>query len=314
MKDYINNQHRYYTLDYYYKNKYNSKVFKVALNGNFTCPNRDGKISHNGCIFCSESGSGDFAGDKELPLIDQFNQVKNILLNKWPKAKYIPYFQANTNTYGPIEKIKKLFDEAITLDDDIVSISIATRPDCISDETLLYLNELNNQIPVTIELGLQTIHDSTAKIINRGYKLEVFEECVKRLRKYNIETVVHIINGLPFEIKNMMLDTVKFLNKLDIQGIKIHSLFILKNTELARMYLNNEFNILSLDEYVDITVEQLALLRDDIIIHRINGDAPRDLLIEPQWSLKKLVVMNEIDKQMKERNYYQGCKYKNESL
>lgn len=308
MKDYINNQHRYYTLDYYYKNKYNSKVFKVALNGNFTCPNRDGKISTLGCIFCSESGSGDFAGDKELPLKEQFEQVKAILLKKWPKAKYIPYFQANTNTYGPISKLKSLFNEAVTLDNDIVSISIATRPDCLSNETIEYLNELNQIKPVTIELGLQTIHDSTAKVINRGYNLNVFEDAVKRLNKYNIEIVVHIINGLPFETKDMMLDTVKYLNNLNIHGIKIHSLFILKNTKLAEMFLNNEFNILTMDEYVDTTVEQLAIIRDDIVIHRINGDAPRDLLIEPQWSLKKLVVMNEIDKKMKERNYYQGCK------
>ena len=308
MKDYINNQHRYYTLDYYYKNKYNSKVFKVALNGNFTCPNRDGKISTLGCIFCSESGSGDFAGDKELPLKEQFEQVKAILLKKWPKAKYIPYFQANTNTYGPISKLKTLFNEAVTLDNDIVSISIATRPDCLSNETIEFLNELNQIKPVTIELGLQTIHDNTAKVINRGYNLNVFEDAVKRLNKYNIEIVVHIINGLPFETKDMMLDTVKYLNKLNIHGIKIHSLFILKNTKLAEMFLNNEFNILTMDEYVDTTVEQLAIIRDDIVIHRINGDAPRDLLIEPQWSLKKLVVMNEIDKKMKERNYYQGCK------
>lgn len=308
MKDYINNQHRYYTLDYYYKTKYNSKVFKVALNGNFTCPNRDGTISHNGCIFCSESGSGDFAGDKELPLREQFDQVKSILLNKWPKAKYIPYFQANTNTYGPLSKIKRLFDEAITLDNDIVSISIATRPDCITDDVLEYLGELNKKIPVTIELGLQTIHNHTARLINRGYELDVFYDCVKRLNKHNIEIVVHIINGLPLETKEMMLDTVKYLNNLDIHGIKIHSLFILKNTKLAEMFLNKEFNILTMDEYVDITTEQLAIIRDDIVIHRINGDAPRDLLIEPLWSLKKLVVMNEIDKKMKEKNYYQGCK------
>lgn len=308
MKDYINNQHRYYTLDYYYKTKYNSKVFKVALNGNFTCPNRDGTISHNGCIFCSESGSGDFAGDKELPLREQFDQVKSILLNKWPKAKYIPYFQANTNTYGPLSKIKQLFDEAITLDNDIVSISIATRPDCITDDVLEYLGELNKKIPVTIELGLQTIHNHTARLINRGYELDTFYDCVKRLNKHNIEMVVHIINGLPLETKEMMLDTVKYLNNLDIHGIKIHSLFILKNTKLAEMFFNKEFSILSMDEYVDITTEQLAIIRDDIVIHRINGDAPRDLLIEPLWSLKKLVVMNEIDKKMKEKNYYQGCK------
>ncbi len=314
MKEYINNQHRYYTLDYYYKTKYNSKVFKVALNGNFTCPNRDGTISYNGCIFCSEKGSGDFAGDKNLSLKEQFDRIKNILLNKWPKAKYIPYFQANTNTYGTLKKIKTLFDEAITLDDDIVSIAIATRPDCICDEILDYLNNLNKKIPVTIELGLQTIHEKTATLINRGYQLNVFEETIKKLNQCNIDIVVHIINGLPHETKDMMLKTVKYLNTLNIQGIKIHSLFVLKNTKLADMYLNKEFSMLEMNEYIDITVEQLAIMRDDIVIHRINGDAPKDLLIAPLWSLKKLVVMNEIDKLMKAKNYTQGCKYKKESL
>ena len=180
-----------------------------------------------------------------------------------------------------------------------------------TDELLEHKNplgELNKKIPVTIELGLQTIHNHTARLINRGYELDIFDDCVKRLNKHNIEIVVHIINGLPLETKEMMLDTVKYLNNLDIHGIKIHSLFILKNTKLAEMFLNKEFYILSMDEYVDITTEQLAIIRDDIVIHRINGDAPRDLLIEPLWSLKKLVVMNEIDKKMKEKNYYQGCK------
>lgn len=308
MKDYINNQHRYYTLDYYYKNKYNSKVFKIALNGNFTCPNRDGTLSTKGCIFCSEKGSGDFAGDKELPLSKQWDEIKAIMLKKWSNAKYIPYFQANTNTYGPLDKIKKLFDEAITLDKNIVAIDIATRPDSISQETLNYLSTLNQKIPVIIELGLQTIHDDTQKIINTGYTLKQFVNCVEKLRSANIEVVVHIINGLPFETKDMMLETIKFLNTLDIQGIKIHSLFVLKNTELEKMYKNAEFKLLELDEYVDIVTEQLALLRDDIVVHRINGDAPRSSLIAPLWSLKKFVIMNEIDKEMKKRNYYQGCK------
>lgn len=308
MKDYINSQHRYYTLDYYYKQKYNSKVFKVALNGNFTCPNRDGTISKDGCIFCSASGSGDFAGDKNKPLKIQFEEIKEILHKKWKDAKYIVYFQANTNTYGPISKLKTLFNEAITLDQNIVGINIATRPDCISNETLDYLSELNKKIPVVIELGLQTIHESTAKLINRGYELNVFVDAVKKLKDKNIEVVVHIINGLPHETKDMMLQTVKFLNDLEIDGIKIHSLFILKDTKLAKMYFNNEFTVQSLEDYVDVVTEQLALINENIIIHRINGDAPRDLLIEPQWSIKKLVVMNEIDKVMKQKNYYQGIK------
>lgn len=308
MKDYINSQHRYYTLDYYYKQKYNSKVFKVALNGNFTCPNRDGTISKDGCIFCSASGSGDFAGDKNKPLKIQFEEIKEILHKKWKDAKYIVYFQANTNTYAPISKLKTLFNEAITLDQNIVGINIATRPDCISNETLDYLSELNKKIPVVIELGLQTIHEPTAKLINRGYELNVFVDAVKKLKDNNIEVVVHIINGLPHETKDMMLQTVKFLNDLEIDGIKIHSLFILKDTKLAKMYFNNEFTVQSLEDYVDVVTEQLALINENTVIHRINGDAPRDLLIKPQWSIKKLVVMNEIDKVMKQKNYYQGIK------
>lgn len=306
MKNYINNQHSYYTLDFYLKEKYQSKVFKVALNGNFTCPNRDGKVAYGGCIFCSDSGSGDFAGNKEDSLFKQFNTVKEIISKKWPNSKYIAYFQANSNTYAPLSKLKSLYDEALNLHKDIVGLDIATRPDCISDECLNYLSILNKKTNITVELGLQTIHENSQKYLNLGYDTTIFDECVKRLRKENIEVVVHIINGLPFETKEMMLDTIKHLNSLDIQGIKIHSLFVLKGSVLAKHYLNNEFKLLNLDEYVDIVCEQLAILRDDIVVHRISGDPPKDLLLDPTWSLKKFVVMNEIDKEMKKRKYYQG--------
>jgi radical SAM protein (TIGR01212 family) len=302
-------QHRYYTLDLYLKQKFQSKVFKVALNGDFSCPNRDGTISNLGCIFCSEKGSGDFAGNKHEPLQLQFTNVKTIIHNKWKDALYIAYFQANTNTYGSIDKLKQLYEEAINLDPKIVAISIATRPDCLDAMTIEYLAELNTRIPVWIELGLQTIHQETADFINRGYNLEVFENAIKLLRTNNIETIVHIINGLPYETKSMMIDTVNYLNKFDIQGLKIHSLFILENTILGSIYQTNPFEILTMEEYVDIVCEQLALLKPHIVIHRINGDAPKDLLIAPLWSQKKLVVMNEIDKEMKKRNYYQGSKY-----
>lgn len=313
MKEYITNQHRYYNVDFYYKSKYNSKVFKVALNGNFTCPNRDGKLSTKGCTFCSDLGSGDFAGNRNHSLQDQFKTVKDMMLLKWNKAKYIAYFQANTNTYAPISKLKDLFEQALLLDKDIVCLDIATRPDCISEETLNYLGELNTRTDVVVELGLQTMHDTTAKKINRGYKLDVFIDAVKRLRSKNIEVIVHIINGLPNETKDMMIETVKFLNTLDIQGIKIHSLYILKGSVIEEQFKNKEFEMLSLNEYVDIVCEQLANIKDDIVIHRINGDAPRNLLVEPRWSLKKLVVMNEIDKEMKKRDYYQGSKLEKES-
>ena len=311
MKEYINSQHRYYSLDYYLKNKYKSKVFKVALNGNFTCPNRDGKISHQGCIFCSPSGSGDFAGNKKDTLEIQFKTVSSIIHQKWQDAFYIVYFQANTNTYKPLNELQEMFEKAIKLDPKIIAISIATRPDCLPDDVLEYLNDLNKRIPVWLELGLQTSNDNTAKFINRGYDLDVFIDCVKRIRKYNIETIVHIINGLPFETENDMYETVRFLNSLDIQGIKIHSLFVLENTPLAKVYQEENFKMLTLEEYVKITAEQLAILRDDIVIHRINGDAPKDLLIAPLWSIKKLVVMNEIDKYMRNNQLYQGKYYKN---
>lgn len=314
MEEYINTQHRYYTLDYYLKKRFNSKVFKVALNGNFTCPNRDGTISTTGCIFCSKEGSGEFGGKRNNPLEKQFEEVKNIISLKWKDAKYIAYFQANTNTYGPIEKLRKIYYEAINLNKDIVAISIATRPDCLSEEVLNLLEEINKIKPVWIELGLQTTNEETALLINRGYKLNVFDEVVKSLRKRNIETIVHIINGLPYETKNDMLNTINHLNNLDIQGIKIHSLFILKNTPLEKLYNEKKFHVLTLDEYTDIVSSQIASLRSDIVIHRINGDAPKDDLVEPTWSLKKLVVMNEIDKKLKTNNLYQGINYKKNLL
>lgn len=306
---YFTDQHKYNSLDQYLKETYNSKVFKVALNGDFDCPNRDGLISKHGCIFCSEKGSGDFAGNKEDTLQTQFDTVRNIIHLKWPDAKYIVYFQANTNTYGSLNKIKNLMEKAISLDKNIVALSIATRCDSISDEVLDYLAELNTRIPVWIELGLQSIHSESLRSMNIGYTVKQFDEAVTRLRNNNLCVIAHIINGFPNETKEMMLDTVRHLNLLDIQGIKIHSLFVLQGTILGNIYQNNSFRILELNEYVDIVCEQIAILKDNIIIHRINGDAPRQDLLAPMWSIKKLVVMNEIDKEMKVRNYFQGCKY-----
>lgn len=311
--NYFTSQHKYNTLTEYLEKRFNRKIFKVALNGNFTCPNRDGKISTKGCIFCSPSGSGDFAGNRFDSLSKQFDDVSTMIHKKWPNAGYIAYFQANTNTYKPLNELKQLFEEAITLNENIVAISIATRPDCLSDEIIEYLSDLNKRIPVWIELGLQTINEETAVLINRGYTLDVFDDAVIKLRNHNIETIVHIINGLPHETETDMLDTVQYLNKFDIQGIKIHSLFILKGTPLEEYYYETNFKVLSLEEYVTITSKQIALLKNNVIIHRINGDAPKDLLIEPLWSLKKLVVMNEIDKYLKLNNLYQGIHYNKQS-
>jgi radical SAM protein (TIGR01212 family) len=308
----MDNNKRYNSIDRYYKAKYGQKVAKISLNGDFSCPNKDGTKGYGGCIFCSK-GSGEFAGDKKLNIIEQFYQIKEVIDKKWENALYIPYLQANSNTYGTLEKLKSVYEPLTTLD-NVVGISIATRADCFNDEIYNYLNELNKKIPVQIELGLQTIHDKTAKLINRGLELKEFELCVQKLREINIEVVVHIINGLPYETKDDMLETVKYLNKLDIQGIKIHSLLVLRNTHLEDLYEKEQFHILTLEEYVDITVSQIELLRNDIIIHRVGADSSLEELIAPLWTRKKLVVMNEIDKLLRKKDTYQGIFYNSGQL
>ncbi|MBQ8472873.1 MAG: TIGR01212 family radical SAM protein [Bacilli bacterium] len=301
----FSNNLRYYTLDTFYKEKFNSKIAKVSLNCNFTCPNRDGTKGVGGCIYCSSLKSGDFAGDKEKDIVEQFNDIKLIMLNKWKDAKFIGYFQAGTNTYASVDKLKSVFEPILKLD-NVVGLNIATRPDSITDECLNYLSDLNKKTYLTIELGLQTIHDKTSELINRCHTLDEFKNMVLKLRERNINVVVHIINGLPYETKEMMLETVKYLNNLDIQGIKIHMLHILKNTKIAEMYEKEKFHILTKEEYIDIVVSQLELLRDDIVIHRITGDPKVDDLIEPTWLVKKFVVLNDILKEMKRRDTYQG--------
>lgn len=302
---YSNSNKRYYTLDYFYKEKFKSKVFKISLNAGFSCPNKDGTRGYGGCIYCSKLGSGDYAGEKDKSLVEQFNDVKNIMLHKWPDSKYIVYFQANTNTYAPVNVLKEKYESVLFLD-NVIGINIATRPDSISDECLEYLEELNKKTYLTVELGLQTIHDETSKLINRGHDLKCFEEMVKKLRERNINVVVHIINGLPYETKEMMMSTAKYLSNLDIQGIKIHMLHILKDTALANLYEKEKFHVLTREEYVDIVCSQLEILREDIVIHRITGDPNPDDLIEPKWLIKKFGVLNEIDKEMARKDTYQG--------
>lgn len=306
---YSNTNKRYHTLDYHYKNKFNSKVFKVSLNAGFSCPNIDGKVGNGGCIYCSKSGSGEFAGNIEKDLITQFNEVKNILLKKWPNSKYIGYFQAHTNTYAPINILKEKY-ECILKQKDVVGINIATRPDAISDECLDYLKELNTKTYLTIELGLQTINEKTSKLINRCHTLNCFEDMVKKLREQKINVVVHIINGLPYETKEDMLNTVRYLNNLDIQGIKIHMLSIIKDTPLEKLYQKEKFHLLTKEEYIDIVIDQLEELREEIVIHRITGDPKLEDLIAPTWLIKKFCVLNDIDKEMVKRNSYQGKKLK----
>ncbi len=298
---------RYYTLNCYYKRKYNSKVFKVSLNANFTCPNKDGKVGYKGCIFCSKLGSGDFAGNYQKDLLTQFNEVRDVMLKKWPEAKYIGYFQANTNTYAPVSVLKEKFESIIKLD-GVVGLNIATRSDAISDEVLDYLEDLNRRTDLTIELGLQSMHDETLKLINRGHDLQNFEECFNKLKKLGIKVVVHIINGLPGETKEMMIKTAKYLNRLGVDGIKIHMLHVIRDTDLADMYLNEHFHILTKEEYIDIVISQLEYLNSNIVIHRITGDPVKEDLIAPTWLLKKFCVLNDIDKEMVKRDTFQGKK------
>ena len=309
MFKYSDTNKRYYTLDYFYKHKFNSKVFKVSLNAGFTCPNKDGTVGVGGCIYCSKTGSGEYAGDKTKDLVTQFNEVKELMLHKWPNAKYIGYFQANTNTYAPVSVLKEKYETILSLD-NVVGLNIATRSDAISEECLNYLEELNKKTYLTIELGLQTIHERTSILINRCHTLDNFTEMVKKLRERNIDVVVHIINGLPYETKDMMIETVKYLSKLDIQGIKIHALSILKETALEKMYNETHFKTLSRDEYINIVCDQLEYLREDIVVHRITGDPKVDDLVEPEWLIKKVTILNDIDKEMKRRDSYQGIKCK----
>ena len=302
---YSDSNKRYYTLDYYYKNKYGCKIAKISLNLGLTCPNKDGTKGFGGCIYCSKLGSGEYAGNPVEPLKKQFETVKNVMTKKWPECKFIAYFQANTNTYGPLDYLIKNWEEAINYK-SVVGINISTRPDSITNECFNYLEELNKKTDLVIELGLQTSKDETSKLINRCCTLKEFEKCVKELNKRNIKVLVHIINGLPYETKEDMLNTIKYLNKFDIWGIKIHMLHILKDTALENLYNKEKFHVLTREEYVDIVCDQLELLKDNIVINRITGDPKIDDLVEPFWLTKKFCVLNEIDKEMKKRNSYQG--------
>lgn len=295
----------YHSLDYMLKERFGEKVYKVTLNGGMSCPNRDGTIGHGGCIFCSEGGSGDFAASAALSIHEQIDSQIAMLSAKRPIHKYIAYFQAYTNTYAPLSYLERIFTEAIE-HEDIVGLSIGTRPDCLPDETLDLLSELNKKKPVTVELGLQTIHERTAAFIRRGYKLSCFEDALERLQERKLETVVHTILGLPGENTENILETMRYLNAHHIDGIKLQLLHVLKHTDLAAYYGQTGFHILSEDEYIDLVIRCLEVLSPDITIHRLTGDGPSDLLIAPLWSLKKRSVLNHIHHELKVRDTWQG--------
>lgn len=296
---------RYYSLNYYLKQHYGRKLYKIALDGGMTCPNRDGTCGSRGCIFCSEGGSGDFAGDRALSIREQLALGKASLAEKYSGHSYIAYFQAYTNTYAPVQHLRQLFEEAVS-DPEVCVLSIATRPDCLGDDVIELLTELNLQKPVWVELGLQTIHPESADFIRRGYPLSVFEDAVTRLRKSGIEVIVHTILFLPGETPSQMLDTIRYLNTQDIQGIKLQLLHILKHTDLASYYEQHPFPLPSLEEYLELLGACICTLRPDIVVHRITGDGPKSLLIAPLWTSDKRNVLNQTARYFKEHDIWQG--------
>ena len=300
----------YYSLDYYLKKTFGEKIYKVALDGGMSCPNRDGTVSTGGCIFCSNGGSGDFAikHNKDNNITKQIETAIAFLRakHKFVGNKFIAYFQSFSNTYAPVSYLEDIFSQAIK-HPEVCALSIGTRPDCFNEDIYNLLEKLNKTKPVWVELGLQTMHEKTAKLINRGYKLSVFENTVHELRKRNITVIVHVIIGLPGEKAADLYETIDYLNKMDIQGIKLQLLHVLKNTALANMMGN--FKILTLDEYIDILCECITRLSPDIVIHRLTGDGPKDLLIAPEWSKNKRLVLNTLSHELKVHEIYQGQKY-----
>ena len=299
---------RYNSLDYYIKETFHEKLYKLSLNAGCTCPNRDGTCGTRGCIFCSRGGSGDFAADVSLSIPEQLRVEKEKKKSKYSGHSYIAYFQAYTNTYGPLEVLEKAFTQALT-DPEVKVLSIATRPDCLSAEILDLLERLSLIKPVWIELGLQTIHESTAEFIRRGYPLPVFEEALKKLRALGLSVIVHTILYLPGESEADMLDTIEYLNRQDIQGIKLQLLHVLKDTDLYDYYLEHPFFLPTMEEYLEFLGICLCCLRPDIVIHRLTGDGPKSLLAAPLWTGNKRLVLNQMEKSFRERNIWQGKHY-----
>lgn len=295
---------RYHSLDFMLKERYGEKLYKLSLNGGMTCPNRDGKISKGGCIFCSAGGSGDFAASFDLDIDKQIEEAKTLVSNKYKGDRFIAYFQAYTNTYAPVNYLRNLFMNTIKRD-DIAILSIATRPDCLGDDIIELLGELNSIKPVWVELGLQTVNEATARLINRGYELSSYDSAVKKLRNIGVEVITHMIIGLPYETKEDILATARYIGKT-ADGIKLQLMHILKNTKLLEMYEHNEFKALTEKEYIEIVCEIIAALPKEIVIHRLTGDGNPDELVAPLWSLKKMSVLNGINHRLKELDIMQG--------
>ena len=299
---------RYHSLDFHLRSRFGEKVYRIALNGGMTCPNRDGHIGTGGCIFCSADGSGDFAGRPFLTISQQLAEGKIHLLTKRPVHSYIAYFQAFTNTYAPVSYLESIFTEAIE-DPDVKILSVATRPDCLGDDVIDLLKRLNQIKPVWVELGLQTIHPETVRFIRRGYETAIFDQAVQRLRGAGIEVIVHVILYLPEETEEMMLKTIEYLNRCDIQGIKLQLLHILEGTDLADIYREEHFYVPDMETYIRMLGQCISHLRPDIVIHRLTGDGPKNLLIAPLWTGAKRSVLNRLHQYLKENDIWQGKEY-----
>lgn len=302
---------RYYTWNRYLRDKFGHKVYKVALDAGFDCPNRDGTVAYGGCTFCSAAGSGDFAGDRVDPIPVQFEKIKSKMQNKWKDGKTMAYFQAYTNTHAPLPVLKEKFEAALNCE-GVMGLSIATRPDCLPDDVVEYLAELNERTFLWVEMGLQTVHERTANLINRAHDYATYVEGVEKLRKHNIRVCTHIINGLPLEDYDMMMETAREVAKLDVQGIKIHLLHLLKGTPMVKQYEKGMLQFLEREEYIKLVADQLEILPPNMIIHRITGDGPIELMIGPMWSVNKWEVLNGIDAELERRNSWQGKYYKAE--
>ncbi len=302
---YSDDNKRYHTWNYHLRHKFGSKVIKIALNGGFTCPNIDGRKGYGGCTYCSDKGSGDFAGNERDSILRQFETGKELISSKWPEGKYMPYFQAHTNTYAPVEVLKERF-EGVLSEPDVVGISIATRGDCLSDEVVEYLCELHKRTYLIVELGLQSIYNETGERINRCHTYEEFLDGYMKLKERGINICVHLIDGLPGETPEMMIESAREVGRLRPHCIKLHLLHIIENTAMSKEYKEGKVVPLTKDEYVDIIVRQLEVLPPETVVQRLTGDGAKATLLAPLWSTNKFDVLNSIDKLMVERDTYQG--------
>ena len=309
---------RYYGLSTYFMKVYGEKLVKLSLDGGFTCPNRDGTLSYEGCIFCSDKGSGEFSGailhgikNETASIREQVASQKNLLSQKWASNAYIAYFQNFTNTYSTYEDLKEKYKLAIS-EEGVVGLAIATRPDCLSEEVLDLLEEMNKKTFLWVELGLQTIHEKTAKFIRRGYSLDCYDEAIEQLKKRNIKVVTHLIFGLPGESREEILSSVKHVANTGTWGVKFHLLYIQRDTDIYEYYKKSPFEILARDEYISLITDSIEYLTTDMVIHRLTGDGKRSLLVEPLWSLDKLRVLSGIDMELKKRDSYQGMRREND--